>query len=114
MSNPPQSPIVQGSREERRSNLDSSGIILSARSRRDRHAEGRRGLFVLPFALRLLGDLEVGGGGVEAFRTSSTTSCHQYSAGTLSSPSSPPPVSVNFESWGPPPPAPAAPPAPPP
>ncbi len=67
--------------------------------RRDRQAEDLRGLFVLPFALRLLGDLAVGGGGVEAFRTSSTTSCHQCSAGELSSPSSRWRVSVNCGSW---------------
>ena len=67
--------------------------------RRDRQAEDLRGLFVLPFALRLLGDLAVGGGGVEAFRTSSTTSCHQCSAGALSSPSSRWRVSVNCGSW---------------
>jgi len=41
--------------------------------RRDRQPGGRRRLFILPFALRLLGGLEVGGGGVDAFRTSSTT-----------------------------------------
>src|SRR5207302_2064828 len=67
--------------------------------RRDRQAEDLRGLFVLPFALRLLGDLAVGGGGVEAFRTSSTTSCHQCSAGALSSPSSRWRVSANCGSW---------------
>src|SRR5207245_413850 len=67
--------------------------------RRDRQAEDLRGLFVLPFALRLLGDLELGGGGVEAFRTSSTTSCHQCSAGALSSPSSRWRVSANCGSW---------------
>src|SRR5437660_6047313 len=32
--------------------------------------------WALRLALRPLGDLAVGGGGVEAFRTSSTTSCH--------------------------------------
>jgi hypothetical protein len=67
--------------------------------RRDRQAEDLRELFVLPFALRLPGDLVVGGGGVEAFRTSSTTSCHQCSAGALSSPSSRWRVSVNCGSW---------------
>src|SRR5262249_45102928 len=56
-------------------------------------------LFVLPFALRLLGDLEVGADGVGAFRTSSTTSCHQCSEGTRSSPSSRWRVSVNCGSW---------------
>ena len=54
--------------------------------RGDRQDERLRGL--LPFALRLSGDLAVGGSGAAAFRTSSTTSCHQCSAGTLSSPSS--------------------------
>lgn len=63
-----------------------------------RQAERRRELFVLPLALRLPGDLEVCAGGVEPSRTSSTTSCHQYSEGALSSPSSRWRVSVNFGS----------------
>jgi hypothetical protein len=53
----------------------------------------------LPFAFPLAGDFEVGGGSVEAFRTSSTTSCHQCSAGALSSPSSRWRVFVNCGSW---------------
>src|SRR4029453_6166832 len=73
------------------------------RSQQDRvwdpQAEDFRAPFLLPFALRLLGDVAGGGGGVEAFRTSSTTSCHQCSAGALSSPSSRWRVSVNCGSW---------------
>src|SRR3989441_8193271 len=87
-----------GGRWPRWSSMLLDDLIRSHR-RRDRQAEDLRGLFVLPFALRLLGDLAVGGGGVEAFRTSSTTSCHQCSAGALSSPSSRWRVSVNCGSW---------------
>ena len=67
--------------------------------RRDRQDERLRGLLVLPFTLRLIGDLAVGGGRAAAFRTSSTTSCHQCSAGALSSPSSRWRVSANVGSW---------------
>src|SRR5262249_30119855 len=78
----------------------SDRVVGSQQERwRDRHAERRRGLFVLPFPRCLLGDLDVGGGGVEAFRTSSTTSCHQCSEGELSSPSRRWRVSVNCASW---------------
>jgi hypothetical protein len=75
-------------------------VFVPARTtEKEGQAEGLRGLFVLPFALRLLRGLKVGGDGVEAFRTSSTTSCHQCSAGALSSPSSRWRVSVNCGSW---------------
>jgi hypothetical protein len=53
---------------------------------RVRQVERLRGRVVLPFAFRLLRALEVGGDGDAVFRTSSTTSCHQCSAGALSSP----------------------------
>jgi hypothetical protein len=55
---------------------------------RVRQVERLRGFFVLPLAFRLFRDFGVGRGGVVVFRTSSTTSCHQCSAGTLSRPSS--------------------------
>src|SRR4029450_3428092 len=75
------------------------------RSQQDRvwdpQAEALRAPLLLPFARRLLGDLAGGGGGVEAFRTSSTTSCHQCSAGAPSSPSSRWRVAANWGSWGP-------------
>jgi hypothetical protein len=67
--------------------------------RHGRQFERLRGLFVVPFAVRLLRDLEVGKGGAAPFRTSSTTSCHQCSAGALSSPSSRRRVSANVGSW---------------
>ena len=65
---------------------------------RDRQVERLRGL-ALPLAFRLSADLEVGEGGAAVFRTSSTTSCHQCSAGALSSPSSRWRVSANDGSW---------------
>src|SRR5215470_13775149 len=64
-----------------------------------RHAERPRGFFVLPLAFALLSDLEGGWRAGVALLTSSTTSCHQCSAGALSSPSSRWRVSVNFGSW---------------
>ena len=66
---------------------------------RDRQAERLRRLFALPLGFRLCADLEVGEGGAAVFRTSRTTSCHQCSAGALSSPSSRWRVSANVGSW---------------
>ena len=66
---------------------------------RVRQVERLRGLFVLPFAFRFFRVVAMGGVGAAAFRTSSTTSCHQCSAGALSSPSSRWRVSANVGSW---------------
>jgi hypothetical protein len=63
--------------------------VVDARERRwNGQAERVRELLVFSFAFRLLRGLEVEEGEAAGFRTSSTTSCHQCSAGTLSSPSS--------------------------
>jgi hypothetical protein len=92
---------LRGRRQHRAARID-HWMILAARAnsiRRDRQVERRRALFGLPFVVRLLGDLELGGDGAAVFRTSSPTLCHQCSAGALSSPSSRWRVSVNCESW---------------
>src|SRR6266852_3198362 len=59
----------------------------------------RRGLFVLAFDVRLVVCFDAGGGAASYFLTSSTTSCHQCSAGPFSNPSSRRRVSANCGSW---------------
>src|SRR5262245_46611534 len=72
-----------------------------ARPHRERNdqVERLRGLLVLPFAFLFLRSLAVEEDDATAFRTSSTTSCHQCSAGEFSSPSSRWRVSANRGSW---------------
>jgi len=59
----------------------------------------RRGFFVLAFDVRLVVCFEAGGGAASYFLTSSTTSCHQCSAGPFSNPSSRRRVAANCGSW---------------
>ncbi len=59
---------------------------------------GRR-FFVLAFDVRLVASFDAEGGAASYFLTSSTTSCHQCSAGPLSNPSSRRRVSANCGSW---------------
>src|SRR6266849_1100406 len=59
----------------------------------------RRGFFVLAFDVRLVVCFDAGGGAASYFLTSSTTSCHQCSAGPFSNPSSRRRVSANCGSW---------------
>ena len=67
--------------------------------RRNGYAERLRGRLVLCFTFALLTDFDRDGARVDAFRTSSTTSCHQCSHGTFSNASSWRRVSVNCGSW---------------
>src|SRR6266851_7146552 len=59
----------------------------------------RRGFLVLAVDLRLVATFDAGGGAASYFLTSSTTSCHQCSAGPLSNPSSRRRVAENCGSW---------------
>src|SRR5260370_10974886 len=59
----------------------------------------RRGVFVFAFDVRLVASFDAGGRVGLSFLTSSTTSCHQCSAGPFSNPSSRPRVSANLLSW---------------
>src|SRR5260370_25919474 len=59
----------------------------------------RRGVFVLAFDVRLVASFDAGGRVGLSSLTSSTTSCHQCSAGPFSNPSSRRRVSANFGSW---------------
>ena len=76
-------------------------MTSSARCRGRPHSRAyrRRGFFVLAFDVRLVVCFDAGGGAASYFLTSSTTSCHQCSAGPFSSPSSRRRVSANCGSW---------------
>src|SRR6266481_8190163 len=76
-------------------------MTSSARCRGRPHSQAyrRRGFFVLAFDVRLVVCFDAGGGAASYFLTSSTTSCHQCSAGPFSNPSSRRRVSANCGSW---------------
>src|SRR5437667_3527077 len=76
-------------------------MTSSARCRGRPHSRAyrRRGFFVLAFDVRLVVCFDAGGGAASYFLTSSTTSCHQCSAGPFSNPSSRRRVSAKCGSW---------------
>src|SRR6202011_5839452 len=79
----------------------SLGHLIRPQQQRRLHRQTyrRRGFFVLAFDVRLIAGFEGRGGVASYFLTSSTTSCHQCSAGPLSNPSSRSRVAANCRSW---------------
>ena len=75
--------------------------MIGPRQQRRPHRQTyrRRVFFVLAFDVRLIADFDGRGGVTSYFLTSTTTSCHQCSAGPLSNPSSRPRVAANCRSW---------------